>query len=165
MRSSLSAGEWSNVWIAGFTSRTIHEGRHWLFYLARVESAHESHNDLWNSVDASSRDAKAAHLHFLGDMFKPKKPHPTGDARYSPSRYFTPPIHSHRRDRSDTGWHKDINYRHAISLRRPPLLVAEPGQTFLWEEPMIFLDNDHCRDFFKWSVLEELLDQLRGAHS
>ena len=30
MRSSQSADERSNVWIAGFTSRTIHEGRHWL---------------------------------------------------------------------------------------------------------------------------------------
>jgi hypothetical protein len=165
MRSSQLADDWEGVWIAGFTSRTIYERRHWLFYLAAVQSAHESHCNLWNSVDSSSRDAKAAHLHYLGDMFKPRKPLPTGDERYSPSRYYTPPIHSHRRNPSDQGWHKDINYRHALSLRRPPLLLADPAQTFLWEKPMVFLDNDHCRDYFAWASLEELLDQLREAQS
>jgi len=164
MRSSQTADEWQkDVWIAAFTSRTIHEGRHWLFYLARIESAHESHSDLWNSVGPDSREAKAAHNHYLGDMFKPKKPQPSGSARHSPSRYYTPRIHSHRRNRSDTGWYKDINYRHARSHRRPPLLVADPELTFLWDEPMIFLDRDHCRDFFKWSSMQEMIAHLREA--
>ena len=62
MRSSQLADDWEGIWIAGFTSRTIYEGRHRLFYLAMVQSAHESHCDLWNSVDLSSRDATLAIL-------------------------------------------------------------------------------------------------------
>jgi hypothetical protein len=66
MRSRLSVEEWeADVWIAGFTSRTIHEGKHWLFFLTKVESAHDSHSDLWSTMNADSRKEKAAHLHFL----------------------------------------------------------------------------------------------------
>jgi hypothetical protein len=162
MRSRLSADQWQDdVWIVGFTSRTIYAGKHWLFYLAKVESAHDSHSDLWSRVDASTRDAKAAHVHFLGDMFKPKTPQPTDNARFSTSWYVMPPIHAHRKDRSDTGWHNDINYYLASKSRHPPLLVADPKWTFLWEDPMIFFTGDHCRDYFKWSSLHELVARLR----
>lgn len=163
MRSRRSVDDWMGVWIAGFTSRTIHDGRHWLFYLAKVESAHDSHSDLWNHLDANTRNAKAAHIHFLGDNFKPKSPRPTGNARFSPSRYVIPSVHAHRQDRSDTGWHNDINYHLASKSRHPPLLVADPKRTFMWDEPMIFFAEDHCRDYFKWSSLEDLVAQLREA--
>jgi hypothetical protein len=47
MRSRLSGDQWQDdVWIVGFTSRTIYAGKHWLFYLAKVKSAHDSHTDL-----------------------------------------------------------------------------------------------------------------------
>jgi hypothetical protein len=58
MRSRLTAKEWENgVWIAGFTSRTIHARKHWLFYLAKVKWAHESHSDLWNMSLGASKPA------------------------------------------------------------------------------------------------------------
>ena len=164
MRSRLSADQWQgDIWLVGFTSRTIYAGRHWLFYLAKVESAHDSHSDLWRRMDASTRNAKAAHVHFLGDMFKPKSPRPTNAARFSPNRYVTPSIHAHRQDRSDTSWHNDINYYLASRSRHPPLLVADARWTFLWDEPMIFFAEDHCRDYFKWSSLHELVARLREA--
>ncbi len=164
MRSRQSADEWqNNVWIAGFTSRTIRDGEHWLFYLAKIESAYESHSDLWNGMDASSREAKVAHVHFLGDMYKPKKSDLSGIARYSPSRYYTPSIHVHRQHRSDNGWRNDISYGHADRYRHPPLLVADPHMTFLWEEPMISLNQGHCRNYFKWTSLKHMIDQLREA--
>src|SRR5258708_7720272 len=47
MRTSRAAEDWHGVWLAGVTSRTIHDGKHWLFYLAKIKSAHESHADLW----------------------------------------------------------------------------------------------------------------------
>ena len=120
MRSRLSADQWQDdVWIAGFTSRSIHAGTHWLFYLAKVESAHECHSDLWRRMAASTRNAKAAHIYYLGDMFKPKTPEPTANARFSPSRYVIPSIHDHRRDRSDTSWQNDINYDIASKPRQP----------------------------------------------
>ena len=164
MRSRLSADQWQDdVWLTGFTSRTIYAGKHWLFYLAKVDSAYDSHSDLWRSMVASTRNAKSAHVHFLGDIYKPKTPHPTENARFSPSRYVEPSVHVHRQMRSDRGWHNDINYDLAAKSRHPPLLVADPKQTFMWDEPMIYFGEDHCRDYFKWSSLQELVARLREA--
>lgn len=165
MRASQSPENWQGLWIAGFTSRTIHEGRHWLFYLAKIEAAFESQVDLWKNLEAETRNAKSAHTHFLGDLFEPKTPLPTKTSRFSPSRYSTPPVHSHRRERGDKGWHNDIRYRHAEKYGHPPLLVADPQRTFLWDEPMIFFEGKHCRDFAKWSSLSDLTALLREAKS
>jgi hypothetical protein len=163
MRSRLSVQEWEDdVWLAGFTSRTIHDGRHWLFFLAKVETAYESHSDLWNDVDADYRREKAAHLNYLGDLFKPTRPKPIGLARFSAGRYLMPSAHAHRRYPGDDGWKHDINYRHAVTSNHAPLLVADPRLTFLWEEPMIyFASKKHCRDYHTWSSLQELMDMLR----
>jgi hypothetical protein len=60
MRATQSAEDWQGVWVAGFTSRTIHAGKHWLFYLAKIKTAHESHADLWSAMKVRSRNAKAA---------------------------------------------------------------------------------------------------------
>lgn len=166
MGASQTVEDWRGVWLAGVTSRTIHEGKHWLFYLAKVESAYESHCDLWAGVNALSCDAKAAHVHFLGDVFKPKPPIPTADSRFSPHRYVSPHLHAHRWQDEDgwhNGWHNDINYHLASKLGQPPLLVAEPRRTFIWNEPMIHFAEDHCRNYLKWSSLRELMGMLRGA--
>lgn len=162
MRSSLSATQWQNdVWIVGFTSRTIYDGKHWLFYLAKVKSALDSHTNLWSRMKAESRNAKAAHLHYLGDLFKPRTPMPNGDEAFSPSRYLIPENHVHRQYPGHKGWRNDINYRHAAKFGHPSLLVADPRQTFLWEEPMIFFAQKHCRNYLKWTSLQELVCQLR----
>lgn len=163
MRATQVADDWEGVWIAGFTSRTIHHGRHWLFYLAKIESAHKSHVDLWGAVKASVRNAKAADTHFLGDIFKPKSLHPTGNARYSPSRYVMPSAHAHRQHRGDKGWHNDINYYLADKYRHPALLAADPNRTFIWDEPLIYFAADHCRNFHKWLSLSDLVSNLREA--
>lgn len=161
MRASQSPEEWEDgVWLAGFTGRTIYDGTHWLFYLAKVESAHKSQSALWSSVDAAVRQAKAAHLHYLGDMFKPTTPGLAGSAQYSPNQYHTPPRHTHRQTQQDTGWHNDIKYRLADKYGHPALLVADPRLTFLWDEPMIFLKQNHCRNYLKWSSLQDLLVRL-----
>lgn len=162
MRATQSAEDWQGVWVAGFTSRTIHDGRHWLFYLAKIELAHESHADLWKAMKARTRNAKVADSHFLGDVFRPKTPNPTVNARFSPTRYVTPTAHAHRQHRGDRGWRNDINYRHAKKYRHPPLLVAHPSRTFIWDEPMIYFSHDHCRNFHKWSF-SDLVANLREA--
>lgn len=164
MRASRSAEDWQGVWIAGFTSRTIHHGRHWLFYLAQIEIAYESHADLWHGMRAASRNAKAAHRHFLGDVFRPKTPLPTGNARFTPSRYVSPTHHSHRWRDADgwhNGWYNDIKYCNAEKYGNPALLVADPRRTFLWDVPRIYFDDDHCRNYYKWSSLPELISHLR----
>jgi hypothetical protein len=166
MRASRAAEEWPGVWLAGVTSRTIFDRKHWLFYLARIESAYESHADLWTSMGAGSRKAKAAHSHYLGDIFKPRMPLPTADARFSPLRYVSPHLHAHRwrdEDGWHNGWHNDINYYLANKLHHPPLLVADPRRTFLWNKPMIYFAHKHCRNYLKWPSLQQLLALLRGA--
>lgn len=165
MRASQSCEEWENdVWLLGFTSRTLHKGKHWLFYLAKIQFAFESHGDLWNSMKEECRAAKAAHEHFLGDMFEPKRPNLTGNARYSPDQYHAPSRHCHRKGRSDVRWHNDINYRLAWKYGSPALLVADPESTFLWEEPTIYIMDDHCRNYRKWSSLQEVMKRLRETN-
>jgi hypothetical protein len=164
MRASRAAEGWPGVWLAGFTSRTILNGKHWLFCLAKIESAHKSHADLWRSMKASSRRAKAAHTHYLGDLFKPKTPTPTGDARFSPNRYISPRLHAHRwrdEDGWHNDWHNDIQYYLADQYGHPPLLVADPRLTFIGNEPMIYFAEDHCRNYLKWPSLRDLLALLR----
>ena len=163
MRASRSTSEWKSVWLAGFTSRTIYDGKHWLFYLAQVQSAHESHTDLWNSLPHTCRKAKAADAHFLGDIFRPLKPAPVEHERFFPSRYVVPEYHAHRQSPGDTGWRNDIRYKHAKRYGNPPMLVADPKRTFLWNEPMIYLDQKHYRNFSKWTNLSELVAKLRDA--
>jgi hypothetical protein len=166
MRASQAAECWPGAWLVGVTSRTNHHGKHWLFYLAKIQSAFEAHSDLWMGLKASSRDAKAAHVHFLGDMFKPKSPLPTGDSRFSPLRYVCPRRHAHRWHDEDgwhNDWHNDIDYYLAHKYRHPPLLVADPRQTFIWTEPMIYFAQDHPRNYLKWSALQDLLALLRSA--
>jgi hypothetical protein len=166
MRASQAAEDWRGVWLAGVTSRTIHEEKHWLFCLAKIEYAYDSHSDLWNGVGAGCRNAKGAHLHVLGDIFKPKTPLPSADARFSPFRYVSPQLHAHRwrdEDGWHNDWHNDINYHLAHKYGHPPLLVADPLRTFVWNEPMIYFALDHCRNYLKWSSLQELLALLRGV--
>ena len=160
MRSSQPADDWKDVWVAGFTNRVRLDGKHWLFYLAQIESSYGSHCDLWTSLNEESRNAKAAHENYLGDVFQPKRPNPTKEARFLPSRYIVPTVHAHRQKPSDRGWQNDIKYRHADKFRHPPLLVAKPRMTFLWDEPMIFLKEKHCRNYFKWQSLNELMALL-----
>jgi hypothetical protein len=161
MRATQSADMWKGVWVAGFTSRTIHDGKHWLFYLSMIKSAYESHADLWKAMNARNRNAKAADRHFLGDTFRPKSPLPTGKARFTPSRYVTPSAHAHRQHQGDRGWRNDISYRHADKYRHPPLLVADPSMTFIWDEPLIYYAANHCRNFHKWPSLAGLVANLR----
>ena len=163
MRASQTADSWKGVWIAGFTSRMICDGKHWLFYLAQIESAYESHSDLWCSLSKDTRNSKAAHENYLGDVFKPKTPKPKEESRFLPNRYVAPVIHAHRQTRSDRGWRNDISYNHAKKFGHPSLLIANPRMTFLWEEPMIFLAQKHCRNYLKWDALPDLIQLLRGA--
>jgi hypothetical protein len=164
MRSSRKVSQWTGKWIAGFTSRCRHQGRHWLFFLTRVADAHESHFDLWHNLPAAVREAKSTEEHFLGDLFRPRG-RVAGQNRFNPRSYFAPSRHSHRRNSCDNGWHNDINYGYADRYGHPSLLVGDPYLTFLWEKPAIFFDEDHCRNFKKWKSVSELLPHLKREAS
>jgi hypothetical protein len=167
MRTSLECKAWQGTWVAGFTSRCLDvvdvpKGRHWLFYLTRVNRAYPSHAELWESLPAAAREAKSASAHFLGDLFAPRG-RVAGDGRFDPSRYYTPSRHSHRHNSCDNGWHNDIDYWCADLYGRPSLLVGDPHRTFIWNEPIIWFDDDHCRNFKKWDSIRRLLLHLKEA--
>jgi hypothetical protein len=159
MRTSLDCCEWPGTWVAGFTSRRIHDGRHWLFYLTRVQKAYESHAELWENLPAGAREAKSAKENFLGDVFAPRG-RVAGDGRFDPRRYYTPSRHSHRRNSCDNGWHNDIDYWCADRFGRPSLLVGNPHLTFIWDEPLIAFDKKHCRNFKTWDSIAQLVRRL-----
>lgn len=161
MRTNLDRPEWKGTWVAGYTSRSLHFGRHWLFYLTRVQDAYESHAELWERLPAGVREKKSAAANFLGDVFAPRG-RIAGDGQFDPDRYHTPTRHSHRRNSCDKGWHNDIDYWCAGRYkRRPSLLVGDPHLTFLWETPIIRLDGNHCRNFKKWDSIEMLVRHLK----
>jgi len=160
MRASRDTSQWEGEWIVGFTGRCIYERRHWLFYIAKIASAHESHAELWNELPDATRYAKSSQEHFLGDLFQPRGD-VVGNGRFSPRRYFAPSRHSHRRNKCDSGWHNDINYKYSKRYGRPSLLVGDPEKTFLWDRPVIYYDEHHCRNFLKWDNITELLPHLR----
>jgi len=161
MRASIDRDEWEkDKWVAGFTSRCIHDEQHWLFYLAKVRDAHESHADLWEALPSAVRKAKSAHTNFLSDVFAPR-PTAVGKGRFRPRHYYAPARHSHRRNSCDTGWYNDIDCEYAG--RRPSLLVFDPNLTFVWDKPTVFLKRNHCRNYQKWPILAGLLRRLDDA--
>ena len=119
MRSRLTVSEWPGKWLAGFTSRAP-LGDHWLFYLAKIGSAYESHAELWNSLPKRVRQAKSSRSNRLGDLHEPE-----GDShgmnQFDPADYHAPISgHSHRRNSCDNGWHIDVDYRRKKGLRKKP---------------------------------------------
>jgi Nucleotide modification associated domain 2 len=159
MRAGRDVTTWVGSWLAGFTSRTLLDGKHWLFFLAKIESAIESHAELWELLPPKVRRAKAAHRNFLGDVFEPKIPMPIDEQRYDPNSYLEPKFHAHRQASTDVGWHNDISYHHADRFGNPSLLVADPKLTFLWSKPQIRIENKHPRNYCKHS-LSDLLSTL-----
>lgn len=165
MRSRLPTKEWRGKWLAGFTSRA-HGGDHWLFYLAKIESAYESHAKLWNLLPNSVRQAKSSRCFQLGDLHEPKG-NLIDTNQFDPADYHTPVSgHSHRRNACDNGWIIDIDYRRKKNLKKKPqrrsaLLVCEPRLSFLWKSPKIRLKENHVRDYQRWETLDDFLAALK----
>jgi len=157
MRSRRAVESWPGQWIAGFTSRAGVFGQHYLVYLMRVSEACASHQELWYAVPAKVRQAKAAHLHPLGDLYQPKSP--SGDP-HDPLDYV-PPCADHNHAQNDD-WHNDIDYKKRRG-RQPPLLVGDSRLSFLWDTPALRLPWELPRDYTERN-LPHLLDQLEAAN-
>jgi len=153
MRTSMEVEGWQNNWVAGFTSiRIIPERKNALVYLMKVGEAFASHRDLWfsSTITEKTKRAKAADLHPFGDLYKPCKRH--GNP-YFHKNYFSPcPEHVHTPGGS---WYRDVDYT-GYSKRRPALLVGELTHSFLWNKPLIFLDEKLGRWNKKWELAEFL---------
>ncbi len=157
MRAGREVQDWEGVWIAGITGNGIGAPGQHLVYLTRVVCAYESHRDLWHTLPAQVREAKAADSHKFGDIYRPQDL--TADP-YS-SLAYREPVKSHPHA-PNNAWHKDVNY--AAYARRPALLVGDPSLSFLWDQPIIsspFRLGRGC----KIMSLETLLGTLRGTAS
>ena len=155
MRAGKAAGDWCGTWVAGFTSRTIHEGRTWLFYLARVQQPLPSQFDLWNYLTPEAQRAKSASLNRQGDAYVPVAGW-DGTERFGAANYETPnENHVHR-----GFWKDDINKMYYG--RQPYLFVFDPNMSFLWERPRIYFHKWHPRTK-SWADLTELLSGLRAV--
>jgi hypothetical protein len=167
MRASRLVDEWRGVWIAGFTSRTLYRGRHWLFYLAKIQCAYESHVDLWMNLGDGAVRAKVAHRNFHGDMYQPKTTNLSGEKRFDPRNYKAPSVrcHDHCPEWNGNLWHADVDYYDSARGGRPakisPLLVADPRRTFLWSKAKVRFAGDHCRSHLRWT-LKDFLRSLRN---
>lgn len=131
MRTFRESESWKGVWIAGYTTKELGNQ---LFYLMRVSEALESHRELWLSdyISEETKLKKAAHLSKFGDLYKPKSE--ASDA-YTPRDYVKPrKNHVHRRPDI---WHEDIDYYSGKHRRRPALLVGDPKNSFLWDDPTL----------------------------
>jgi hypothetical protein len=168
MRTTRETSEWPSTWVVGLTSRTGEfDGKHWLFYLARVQSAYESHCELWYDLPPKVRQAKSARRHRLGDLYEPLRPM-NDDRGFEPAHYHPPILgHAHHGDAHDGKWRIDIDYRSKALKRKPTqiasLLAFRPQFSFLWDTPKVCLRDDHTRNYGTWDTLKEFLQQLRDS--
>ena len=161
MRTYLDADSWRGVWVAGFSGVNVTDRENGLVYLMQVDWAFESHCELWQWLPAKVRRAKAAHLHKLGDVFKPKTDciRPDGPTRFEPANYVPPrPDHSHA---SSDDWYRDVSYE-GCGGRRAALLVGDPERSFLWSTPIVFFGGSQHPRTRKWKNLQEFLNHLTG---
>ena len=130
MRGGLGVSSWPGKWVAGFTGvrEVPSSGLNYLVYLMRVAHAYPSHRDLWKNLSSAVREAKAADLDRLGDLYRPGTP--DGDP-FDPGSY-TPPRSDH--SHCNNGWRDDIDS--VYYGRRPPLLVGDARFSFLWNRPV-----------------------------
>ena len=160
MRQYHTTDDWIGKWILGLSSRAKNngfDGKHYLFYMMKVEKAFESHAELYNYLAAKNSSAlriKSAVHNRLGDIFEPeshcKNP-------LDPSMYKTPhPYHSHGKNGS-TDWYHDIIYNN----KSAPLLLGDVDNTFVWTEPMIIFDRPRGVGSMKLSIGEDLFRLLK----
>lgn len=169
MRTFFDAAGWTeDKWIAGFSGVKVDPTRSALVYVMRVGLAFPSHYDLWKSKKISQRtkNAKAAHRHKHGDLFKPKQDEINEVNRFKPHMYEVPEPghHCHRKDENDEEWQKDIVYPKK-TRNHPALLVGDSKNTFVWDKPAIWLDPRrglHPRQK-KWTSLEQFVHTLRSG--
>ncbi len=155
------------TWIAGFTDRSERHGnvRNTLFYLTRVLNNPKSQYLLWNSLVRGVREAKAAHIHRLGDVFEPliRASDNNDPALYRPDSYRPPrQDHPHYNDRSGDKpprWHSDINY--ATKSGRQSFVVGDPHKTFIWSRPCIsFRNGVHPGRTKRWGSFRSFIEEL-----
>ncbi len=157
MRTSVDSRSWEGRWLAGFSGTpAVGDGKYYLVYLMQVKQACESQAEMWDALPEDVREAKAADLHRLGDLYRPK---PSPGEPLDRASYIPPcKEHSHA---LGNAWHNDIVYAKQ-SVRPPSLLVGDPEQTFLWDRPLISVSFNVPRPY-TYGSLDDFLGHLVGA--
>jgi len=160
MRAGRRCEKWERAWVVGLTSRATRNGfagSHFLFYMMQVQSAFDAHKELFDFLGESYPDAlaaKRADKNRLGDVFCPNT---RGDHDWLNPTMYTPPVanHVHREV-----WEADISQEIGGRFRSRPLLLGDPGKTFVWNKPTIRypLDRNSGRKMF--DSLNELFKLL-----
>ncbi|BDT60175.1 hypothetical protein MasN3_36690 [Massilia varians] len=169
MRGNYGIEEWNaGAWVVGLTSMSESPtGEQNLYYLMRVFQAYESHADLVTGLTSLNLGdaiaAKDSRSHDLGDVMMPLKSGLCGADRFIPALYYPPMLgHAHRQPKHLDYWHKDIDY--VGRANRPPLLVGDPGLSFVWTRPVVRRRNPQAiRDYENWTLgrlLAELTEVL-----
>jgi len=154
MRTYSNIRKKNNLWIAGFTSRTLFDSEnHYLFYLMKVQERFKSHKKMWGSLDEEVIKEKSASENRLGDIYEPD-----GGNEFSEEGYEDP-INNHKH--MDC-WKKDIDYENGKSGKRPVLLLGNPDQSYLWSKPKIqYTEGEHARHCEKWKSVGSLIASLK----
>lgn len=137
MRTFREPRDWIGAWIIGISGAGAGVD-HAVFYMMKVQAAFESHYDLWHSdlIPADTKQAKSASKHRLGDLYEPKGKNLNP---FDPGSYIEPIAkHSHRKDKNQQEWHRDIRYEGWQTKRPAALLVGDPKLSFIWETPLIY---------------------------
>lgn len=156
VRAERCAEEWHRWWIAGLTNQ---KRRVWLFYLAEVANAYESQQDIWEAVPPEVQKAKCTRNNSHGDLYEPQ--FLRGADSFDSANYHLPMVgHRHRVNENDETWQRDIDYFDETFKRHSAYLSANPRRTFLWESPMLYVD-DHSRTD-SWTSINHLLSVLKS---
>ena len=153
MRSWRAPADWKGVWVAGFTGiNAVGDGKRYLFYLMKVEDAFESHKDLWDWLDPIAKREKSACESIFGDVYKPKF---SLKEKFAPKDYYEP-ISKHVHEGF---WYKDIRYPINSKSNRAALLVGSLSFSYLWDKPIIYINNNKFRTK-KWDNIKDWLNIL-----
>jgi len=143
------------TWVAGFSKFSANEVNNFLIYLMRIGKTYESHYTLWYSLPEEVKEAKAADINPLGDVYRPLG-RDTQRSPFDPEKYYEPcQNHSHKKN-----YDKDINYLNRRNERRAALFVGDVKYSFVWDQYMITLDHSIGRGQRKLN-LGEFLDHLQ----
>lgn len=129
----------SRIWIAGF-SRSILDGKNWLFYLMKVGETFDSQREIYERLKSNPEvlEKKLATDFVLGDIFVPKN---LCRFEFDPNCYKPPhPNHAHTKPPHQDTWKKDIDFQ-GYGGRHPKMLLGDELNSYCYPKGKIFLDT------------------------
>lgn len=162
MRQNHVPHDWKGRWILGLTSRAAKQdfsGKHYLFYMMKVDEAFNSHKELYSYLKLKNENAlrvKNAGGNCLGDIFEPRA---TCTNSLDPNMYKTPNKNHSHGYKAGESWCDDIVYKGQSA----PLLLGDAKNTFVWPNPMIIFKKSRGPNNLKLSLGEDFFNLLETS--